>query len=225
MAKTRGTQRTLTPDRIVAEAIVLADRDGLDVLSMRGLATALGVTAMSLYNHVANKDALIDLMLDQVASEIASIDVNGPWQAMMRLRATSMRKVLLAHPWAAALLGSRIVMGAAILRDIDRSLGCLVNGGFSYAQADWARNAIDNHVYGFTLQEMNFPVAPEDYQEAAAHYLPEIDQTEYPFMYQSALHIIDGSYDGMLDFNFGLELVLSGLTRWIEDGAVITTDV
>jgi hypothetical protein len=126
-----------------------------------------------------------------------------------------MREVLLRHPWAAGQLVSRITLGDAVVRDIDVTTGCLVTNGFTYAQADWARNAINNHVYGFILQELNFPVEPEDYRATAAHYLPAIDQHKFPFMYAGALEIIEGTYDGILSFEFGLDLILDGLERWI----------
>jgi len=215
MATPKRQQRTLSIDRIVATSIELADRHGLDALSMRGLAGRLDVTAMSLYNHVANKDALIDLMLEVVVVEIVAPDIDKPWRDMMRRRAISMRKVLLSHPWAARILVSRISLGDAAVRDIDVTTGCLVTNGFTYAQADWARNAINNHVYGFILQELNFPVEPNDYRAAAAQYLPAIDQHKFPFMYAGALEIIEGTYDGILNFEFGLDLILEGLERWI----------
>jgi len=154
-------------------------------------------------------------MLEVVVVEIVAPDIDKPWRDMMRRRAISMRKVLLSHPWAARILVSRISLGDAAVRDIDVTTGCLVTNGFTYAQADWARNAINNHVYGFILQELNFPVEPNDYRAAAAQYLPAIDQHKFPFMYAGALEIIEGTYDGILNFEFGLDLILEGLERWI----------
>lgn len=208
-------RRLLTAQGIVGKAIELADEGGFDALSMRKLAGSLDVTAMSLYNHVAGKDELLDLMLNQVVAEIESPTIGGAWDEMMRRRANSMRQALLRHRWASTHLISKITMGAQVLRDIDATVGCLVTAGFTYAQADWARNAIDSHVYGYTMQELNIPVQPDEYRAAAARYLPNISKTEYPFMHGAAVAIAEGAYDGVNEFGFGLELVLDGLKRWI----------
>jgi len=207
--------RSLTAEKVVRKAIKLADAQGFEALSMRKLASALGVTAMSLYNHIAGKDDLLDLMLNQVVAEFESPAIGGEWEEMMRRRAHSMRSTLLCHRWAATLLISRITLGEEIMRDIDATIGCLVTAGFTYAQADWARNAIDSHVYGYTMQELNFPVAPEEYKAAATRYLPMISKTDYPFMHEAAVQIADGKYNGMTQFDFGLALILEGLKRWL----------
>lgn len=204
----------LTPTIVVDKALEMADDQGFEALSMRKLASALGVTAMSLYNHVAHKDDLLGLMLERVMAEVFTPDIEADWEKMMRLRALSLRAALLHHRWASTLLISTITMGEATLRNINATLGCLVTQGFTYAQADWARNAIDSHVYGYTIQELNYPVDPSAYQAAAAQYLPMIPKADYPFMYEAARHIVDGTYDGMTDFNFGLELVIDGIKRW-----------
>ena len=207
--------RKLSPERIVEHALALADAEGLEALSMRRLAATLGVTAMSIYNHVASKDDLLDRMLDRVVGEFDSPEIGGDWVAMLRRRATSAHAALLRHSWAAQPLLSRISLGPAILHDIDRTIGCLVTAGFSYGQADWARNALDNHIYGYTLQEPNYPVSPAQYQQAAAQFLPMIPQAEYPYMHEAAQQIIRGDYDGKTRFDFGLDLILEGLQRWL----------
>lgn len=211
-------RRSLTIDKIIAAGLAYADQHGFDALSMRKLAAELNVTAMSLYNHVSDKDDLLDLMLNEVVTHIESPVVGAPWEEMMRRRAYSMREVLLRHHWAPTLLISRITLGEAILKDIDTTVGCLVHCGFTHPQADWARNAIDSHVYGYTIQELNFPVDPEDYRAAATEYLPMISKEAYPYMYAGALEVIEGRYDGRTDFSFGLELILTGLARWLENG-------
>jgi len=214
---TKLTQkRTLTKQKVVAKALAIVDADGLDSLSMRRLAHSLGVTPMSLYNHIANKDMLLDEMVNAVVAKIETPTVGGAWDVMMRRRARSFRSVLLAHPWAPVQLVSRIAMGEAVLHDINATVGCLIEAGFTYAQADWIRNSIDSHVYGYTLQELNYPVDPETYRSAAAQFLPMIPVTQYPYMHAAAQQIIDGQYDGRTQFDFGLDIILDGVRRrWV----------
>jgi AcrR family transcriptional regulator len=203
----------LSRTRILRSALELADRDGLEGVSMRKVAEALGVQAMSLYNHVANKDDLIDGMVELVVGEMAVPAVGKPWKEEMRRRAIVAHEVLLRHPWAAMALMSRVNVGPVMLRYIDATLGCLHAGGFSLSMADHAWNAMDSHIYGFTLQELKFPFAPADYPEAAKMGLPLIPAEQYPHMYALAIDIIDRRYDGLYDFEFGLAFVLDGLER------------
>jgi AcrR family transcriptional regulator len=206
-------RRTLNARKISEAAIKLADGQGIEALSMRKLATNLGVTAMSIYNHVANKDDLISLMLDHVVTEFERPQTDGEWKEMMRRRAHSMRRAFLKHPWAPSLLISTITNGEQTMRDGDATLGCLINAGFTYAAADWARNAIDSHTFGYTMQEINFPVEPDEYRTAATHYLPMISKSDYPFLHGATTALINEEYDGVTQFDFGLELILDGLER------------
>jgi len=203
----------LSRDRILRAAIKLADRHGLEALSMRKLATALKVEAMSLYNHVANKDELLDGMVDVVIGEITRPTPGGDWKAAMRARATSALAVMTAHPWAPMLVVSRISVGPSMLGYIDATLGTLREAGFSWHQTDRAWNAMDNYIYGFALQQQHFPVNPDEYASAAAAYLPMLPAEVYPYMHEMTARVVDGSHDGTLDFAFGLELILDGLER------------
>lgn len=207
-------RRTLSRNKIIDRALKLADEVGIDGLSMRKLASELGTTPMAIYNHVSNKVELIDLLLASVVRELELPEIGAPWQTAMRKRAHSMRNIILRHKWAAVLLISKISLTDEILSDVNATVGCLVQAGFSYAQADWARNTIDSHIYGYTLQELNMPVSPAQYKDAASQYLPMVDKESYPFMHQSAVQIVNGTYDGVTDFSFGLELILSGLEMW-----------
>ena len=152
----------LSPERILRAAIKLADKQGLEALSMRKLATALRVEAMSLYNHVASKDELLDGMVDQVIGEITLPARGGDWTSAMRARAHSTLAVMTAHPWAPMLIVSRITLGPNRLRYIDASLGMLREAGFSWEETDRAATTVDNYIYGFALHQQNFPVNPED---------------------------------------------------------------
>ena len=206
-------QIPLSRERILVAAIHLADTGGLESLSMRKVAQELGVQAMSLYNHVANKDDLLDGIVDIVIGEIEVPDLGVDWQMAMRRRANSAHDVLLRHPWATTPIVSRINVGPAMLRYIDATLGCLCEAGFSFELVDRAWNAIDSHIYGFTLQELNFPIETTEYAKVAQDYIPNIPANTYPYMNRLTYHIIDGHYDGIADFNFGLELILDGLNK------------
>ncbi|MEV6214688.1 TetR/AcrR family transcriptional regulator C-terminal domain-containing protein [Nocardia sp. NPDC051833] len=203
----------LTRERVLRAAIDLADQEGLDALSMRKLAKAVGVEAMSLYNHVANKEDLLDGIVDLVVAEIYVPRADGDWRAELRHRATSAHEVLLRHRWATGLLGSRVNVGPAMLRYIDATLACLITAGFTYEQADRAWNALDSHIYGFTLQAINFPLDPAEYASAAQRFLPLIPTETHPYMHALAALVIDGTHSGIADFTFGLDLLLGGLEQ------------
>ncbi len=201
----------LSKERVLVAAVALADEIGIESLSMRKLGQALGVQAMSLYKHVANKDDILDGIVDIVAAEIELPAVGADWKEEMHRRATSAHEVLLRHPWATMLIVSRANVGPAMLTYVDATLGCLREAGFSYAMADHAWNAIDSHVYGFTLQELNFPFDPSEYAEVAARFLPMIPVERYPYLTALSHQVIEGEHDGMHDFELGLGLILDGL--------------
>lgn len=203
----------LSREQILQTALRMADEGGLEALSMRKVAQELGVKAMSLYNHVANKDDIIDGIVDLVVSNIELPRFDLDWKTAMRQRAISAHEVLLKHPWAAMAIMSRINVGPAMLRYVDTTIGCLRQAGFSWEMADHAWNAIDSHIYGFTLQELNFPVEATEYAETAGSFISHIPPDQYPYMHQLSLYIIDGSYDGLHDFEMGLDFILDGLDR------------
>ncbi|MEL7069574.1 MAG: TetR/AcrR family transcriptional regulator C-terminal domain-containing protein [Cyanobacteria bacterium J06581_3] len=215
MAKQKKTQtrEPLSRERVLTQALQLADESGIESLSMRKLAEALGVKAMSLYNHVKNKDDIIDGLVDIVASEIELPEVKADWKSSMRKRASSAHDVLLQHPWATMEMVSRVNIGPAMLRYVDATIGCLREAGFSFEMADHAWNAIDAHIYGFTLQELNFPFEAEEYSEAAENYLSLIPADKYPYLNGMTQRVMSGDYDGIHDFEFGLDLILDGLDQ------------
>lgn len=213
--KTRA-KMPLSRDRVLSQALQLADTSGIESLSMRKLAEVLGVKAMSLYNHVKNKDDIIDGIVDIVAGEIELPDVGADWKTSMRKRANSAHDVLLRHPWATMEIVSRVNIGPAMLRYVDATIGCLREAGFSFEMADHAWNAIDSHIYGFTLQELNFPFEAEEYSAAAENYLPLIPADKYPYINGMTQRVMSGEYDGIHDFEFGLELILDGLAQYAD---------
>ncbi|MDP2311972.1 MAG: TetR/AcrR family transcriptional regulator [Pseudomonadota bacterium] len=208
----------LTPERVLRAAITMADEQGLASLTMRALGAALGVQAMSLYNHVANKDVLLDGIVDLVVSEIQLPSASDPWKIAMRKRALSAHEVLLRHPWACGLLMSRVNTGPGMLRYIDATLGCLHGAGFSLPVADHAWNALDSYIYGFTLQKLNFPFEAEEYSKIAASYLPALSAKQYPSMHALTTLVAAGAHNGIHDLGFGLELILDGLERVLARG-------
>jgi AcrR family transcriptional regulator len=198
---------------VLRAAVAFADERGLEVLSMRKLAEALGVEAMSLYNHVANKDDLLDGMVDTVVGEIELPSIGENWKAAMRRRAISAHEMLLRHPWASMLIVSRINVGPAMLRYMDATIGCLGAAGFSYPMADHAMSALDSHIYGFTLLKANFPVDASEYAQAARQFLPMIPAATHPHARGLAEEVIAGRHSGVNEFTFGLDLLLDGLER------------
>jgi AcrR family transcriptional regulator len=206
-------QIPLSRERILRMAIFIADKGGIESLSMRKLAAELGVQAMSLYNHVANKDDLLDGIVDIVVSEIEVPDLGIEWKMAMRRRANSAHEMLLRHPWATMPIVSRVNVGPAMLRYLDATLGCLCEAGFSVERVDRAWNAIDSHIYGFTLQQLNFPFEAAEYSQVAKDYLPNIPADKYPYINRLTQQIVAGDYDGIHDFEFGLELILNGLDK------------
>jgi AcrR family transcriptional regulator len=205
----------LSRERVLLAALRLADAEGLEALSMRNLAQELGVKAMSLYNHVKNKDDLIDGIVDIVVGEIEVPDFKLDWKTAMRRRAISAHEVLLRHPWATMPIVSRINVGPAILQYVDATLGCLHKAGFSLEMADHIWNAMDSHIYGFTLQELNFPVEAENYSGAAKEGLALIPAEQYPYMNDLTHEVIEKRYDGLHNFEFGLDLILNGLEAFL----------
>ena len=136
----------------------------------------------------------------------------------MRQRAISAHAMLVRHPWAGGQIVSRVNIGPAMLRYVDSTIGCLREAGFSFAMVDRAWNAMDSFIYGFTLQELNFPFQPEEYSDVAASYLPQLPAEEYPHLTEMTKRVADGSHDGVQEFEFGLDLILDGLERVLAKG-------
>ena len=205
----------LSRERVLRTAMALADKQGLDSLTMRRLGQKLGVEAMSLYNHVANKDDLLDGMVDIAFSEIDLSSNGADWKAIMRGRAMSARKMLARHPWAVGLMESRATAGPANLRHHNSVIGNLRRGGFSIEMAAHAYSLMDSYIYGFALQQMNMPVgARKQDPEAAQTFLDRFRADEYPYLAEMVNeHAMKSGYDYGDEFEFGLDLILNGLER------------
>jgi AcrR family transcriptional regulator len=203
----------LSREKVLRTALRMADRGGIALLSMRKLAQALKVEPMSLYNHVASKEDMLDGLVELVASEMEVPSSGGPWKVAMRQRGISAHAVLMRHPWATMLFVSRVNVGQAMLRYVDATIGCLREAGFSYAMADYAWNAVDAYVYGFTLQKLNFPFDPSEYAPAAQAFLHMIPAERFPYLNGMSQEIIGGRHDGVHQVEFGLNFILDGLER------------
>jgi AcrR family transcriptional regulator len=203
----------LSRERVLRAAVDLADQAGISALSMRKLGEALGVEAMSLYNHVAGKGALIDAMIDSVFGEIDLPCADADWRPAMRRRATSARQVLRRHPWAIGLMESRTSPGPATLRHHDSVLGCLRRAGFSLELTAHAYSLLDSYIYGFALQEAGLPFGTGDEAAAVAREIfGKFAPGEYPYLTEIATqHVVQPGYDYADEFETGLDLILDAL--------------
>jgi AcrR family transcriptional regulator len=205
----------LNRDRVLRAAVAFADESGIGSLSMRKLGEALGVEAMSLYNHVANKDELLDGMVDLVFGEIDLPARGADWRTAMRQRAVSARRALSRHRWAIGLMESRASPGPATLRHHDTVIGSLREAGFSIAMAAHAFSVLDSYIYGFALQEASLPFETgEETAELAQAILMQMPADEYPHLTELTVeHVLQPGYDYGDEYEFGLGLILDGLER------------
>lgn len=203
----------LTRARVLAEAVAMADEVGIAGLTMRRLAQRLGVEAMSLYNHVANKEDLLNGMADFVSAEFVVPEPGEDWRGALSRTATSARAAVARHPWASGLLESRSNLGPARLRYLDGVIGVLLGAGFPIQSASLAFLTLDSYIYGFALQEASWPAAPEQAARAAQAFLAELDQAQYPHVASMARLSMDPEHDPSGDFEAGLTLILDALER------------
>jgi AcrR family transcriptional regulator len=215
-----GGRVPLHRDRVLRAAVALADERGIASLTMRKLGEALGVEAMSLYNHVASKGDLLDGMVDVVFDEIEVPVDETDWKVAMRVRARSTREVLARHQWAIGLLESRTTPGPATLRHHDAVIGILREGGLSVELAAHAFALLDSYIYGFALQEANLPFeAGDETAELARAILDRAPPETYPHLTELAVeHVMQPGYDFGDEFDFGLDLILAGLQQASEVG-------
>jgi AcrR family transcriptional regulator len=224
-APSTGSRTPLSRSKVLATAVALADRDGIRSLTMRSLARELGVEAMSLYHHIANKEDLLDGIVDVVAAEILDAvsgleppPTRSAWKAAIRRQILTARDVLLRHPWAPGVLETRTTMSPHIVRYYDSVLGLMRRGGFSYDLAHHAMHALGSRALGFT-QELFDPDGDSGGEDEAAAMLEQMaDQT--PHLVEMMMEISHddpestlGWCDDQTEFEFGLDLILDGLER------------
>ena len=224
MATAQRRRRPLTKERVLAKAIAVADKDGIEALSMRKLGQALGVEAMSLYKHVGNKGELVAAMVDSVIEQFELPDDEPAWDAAIRRCAVQAHDLLLEHPWACglALVPSNMrAIGGPRIRYMEWLLRRLREAGFSPDLAYSAYHTLDSHIFGFTLWQLGHSnatrafAAPdgETMEEFAARVLRQL-RPNYPYLAEHGeQHMSPGAPTGKQEFEFGLDLILDGLRR------------
>ncbi|HEX8767120.1 MAG TPA: TetR/AcrR family transcriptional regulator [Jatrophihabitans sp.] len=215
MSQTRRPRTGLSRDRVLEGAIRLADAGGIHSLTIRSLAAELGVKPMSIYYYVADKDAILDGLVDLVFSEIYRPQPGQDWRAEMLRRCQSARAVLKRHRWAIGLLESRTHPGPETLRHHDAVLGTLRAGGFSRPLTAHAYALIDSYLYGFALQEAALPFeGPDGVDEVAASVMPLMTPEAYPHLVDmTTSYYLRPGYDFGAEFEFGMGLLLDALAQ------------
>ncbi|HYO42658.1 MAG TPA: TetR/AcrR family transcriptional regulator C-terminal domain-containing protein [Candidatus Limnocylindrales bacterium] len=204
----------LSRERVLRAAMGLADREGIESLTMRRLASEVGVEAMTLYYYVANKDEILAGIADLVATEIELPVPGSGWKTASRQLALATRDALVRHPWASALWMSPIGVGPGRLRHMDAGLRAFREAGFSAALTELGFHALQNHVLGYSLQKTSFTMEDADVAEAGAGFLERLPEAEYPFLAEHVRQHLEGT--GHLDagdFEFTLDLLLDGIER------------
>ncbi len=228
MATQTRTTKTRTPlsrERVLTAAVALADREGIEAVTMRKLAQEVGVEAMSLYYHVANKeevlDGMVEVLVDEINDLVGHVETDAGWKQTMRNRILTARKVMLEHRWAPAVIESRTHIGLPVMRYFDSVLALFRAGGFSYDLAHHSLHALGSRALGFT-QELFDP------GDAAGDDAAEVDfeamATQIPSLVEMLTEIAHDDPDSTLgwcddqtEFEFGLDLILDGLERLVAD--------
>jgi AcrR family transcriptional regulator len=216
-----GKRVPLSRERVLFGAMAVADAGGVASLTIRSLAAHLGVKPMTLYYHVANKDEILDGIVDLVFTEIALPSLEGDWRSEMVRRAESARQVLRRHSWAIGLMESRKNPGPATLRHHDTVLGALRGAGFSVEMTAHAYALLDSYIYGFALQEASLPFeGPDDAGAVAEPMMQHFPAGAHPHLVEMATdYILKPGYDFANEFEYGLNVILDGLTRSITENS------
>jgi AcrR family transcriptional regulator len=214
MATTTEPRLPLSRDRILQAALALVDEGGIESLTMRKLGQALGFEAMSLYNHVANKDDVLDGILDLVLGESEPPSPVGDWDAAIRTSAISVHEALRRHPWSCTLLMSPGHARPARTRYMDLLLGRLREAGFSAETTYTAYHVLDGHIFGFSLWETSHSYTAEELSDLAAKFAQTITADAYPHLHEHAQqHFSEGPHREVSAFELGLDLIVDGLKQ------------
>lgn len=214
MAARTEPRLPLSRERILRAALEVADETGIESLTMRKLGRLLGFEAMSLYNHVANKDDVLDGILDLVLAETELPSPAGDWAAAVRQSAISVHQALRRHPWACGLLMSPGRIRPARLGYMDLLLGRLREAGFSAETTYHAYHVLDAHIFGFSLWQASHSYAPADVSTMVAMFERLIPADEYPYLHEHGQqHLAEGPHREVSAFEFGLDFILEGLEK------------
>ncbi|RYB88555.1 TetR/AcrR family transcriptional regulator [Nocardioides glacieisoli] len=214
MPPRRAQRNTLDRDRVLTSAMLLADRDGLDALTIRGLAAELGVRPMAIYHYVASKDELLDELVDLVFREVY-VPCGQDWRTELFQRSTSMREALGRHPWALPVVDTRSHPGPAMLANHEAVLDVLRGSGFSLQATTHAYAVMDAYVYGFALQEVMLQKA--GLPDSAPKGLEDITLARFPRISELAtIYITAPVYPLLASFDIGLNLILDGIGRFTD---------
>jgi AcrR family transcriptional regulator len=206
-------RKPLNRDRILRAALELADGFGVEALTMRRLGEELGFEAMSLYRYVANKNDLLDGMLDLVLAEWQRPETQGDWTEAIRTSARSVHDALRRHPWAARLLMTGSHLRPARLRYMDRLLATLREGGFDEAATYHVYHLLDGYIFGFSLWEIAYTTLPAD-AEVVSRIMETVPWDDYPHLTEHRdQHMDDGPHREVSAFQVGLDLILDGLQQ------------
>ena len=218
-ARNGEPRETVNRERVLRAAMTLADERGIGALTMRELAGRLGVEAASLYNHVSGKEDLLVGMADLVIAEIDLPSEGTDWRDAMRRRAMSARKLFARHPWAAALIDTRMQVAPGGLAYADRVLSTLLRAGLSPAVAGNVFLALDSYVYGYERQRSILARDDGgDSTDAAREVADAIQPGAFPALAQVAAAYAEQPFDEDAGFAFGLDLLLNGIERLLSAG-------
>ena len=218
---TKGRER-LTRERVLSAAVDLADSQGLAAVSMRRLAAELGVVPMAIYKHVADKDALVDGMLDRTLSEIEPTAPDDGWRASVRARVLAARVVQLRHPWLRRVLETQVTRTPSVLAHIEAMIGLFRAGGFSDPLTHHVMHAFGSRMWGFSqelFEDPERPAEPVDPQVAAqlAQIFPNIAAVALAASHDDGT-VVSYGCDDQFEFEFALDLLLDGFARLHEQG-------
>ena len=212
-----ANQAPLNLERTLQVALVIADDEGLDAVTMRRLARELGVEAASLYHHVKGKNQILDGLVEVVAAEIEPPMPSTDWRAAIAQRAHNTRAGLRRHPWAVSLMASRTTPGPATLGLLETGIRCFREDGFSVSQAAHAISVVDSYVHGFVLQEVNLPFRDESELAAmTGAIMKTFPASKFPYLFELTVqYVLQPGYDYGKEFDTGLKVVLDGVAEML----------
>jgi AcrR family transcriptional regulator len=204
---------SLSRDRVLESAVALADEIGIEALTIRKLAAAMGTKPMTIYRHIPSKEEIVDGMVDRVFAEIERPPPDGDWLLALRQRCVSARAVLNRHPWAAPLMESRTSPGPSTLGHHEAVVGCLRRGGLSWQMVAHANAMLDAYTYGFALVEASLPSQAEgEFVGVVEEIASALDADAYPNLVGFTVeHVFQPGYEFSDTFEVGLDVLLEAV--------------